>query len=92
MKKYFLEYFVENPYTEGKINILNHYSHAKYKLGKSESKHLVEKLSPPFSGIHGALCPLPTVVHTEETHALFFSNKNQREIGVWTVVGMISTP
>lgn len=72
MKKYFLEYFVENPYTEGKINILNHYSHAKYVLGKLESKRLVEKSSPPFPGAHGARCPLPTVMHTEETHALIF--------------------
>lgn len=72
MKKYFLEYFAENPYTGGKINILNHYSHAKYVLGKSESKRFVEKLSPPFFGIYRALCPLYCRAHIRNTCFDFF--------------------
>lgn len=37
-KKHFLEYFVENPYIEEKIQILNYYSHAKYVLEKLDEK------------------------------------------------------
>lgn len=94
MRKHFLEYFVGNPYREGKIQILKHYSHAKYVLEKLNENEGVEmcwklQLSLSFFGTHWSLCHLSTDVHTSKYVLIFFLTKTKGIIGVWTPVRKI---
>lgn len=93
-KKHFLEYLIKNPYIEGKINILNHCSHAKYVLEKVDEKKMswnLLKTSVKSSLLWNAQTSLPPLHWCAyvEIRFDFFLTRTRAIIGVWTIVGKI---